>query len=76
MKLAVKQFQGLWFLYDSKESKLYAYEKDPQQPLFLGTVNPETEQITLRPDWKQAYQGKLEEYRQNEKPKNRVPSTA
>lgn len=74
--MQVKQFQGLWFLYDSKDQKIYAYEKDPQQPLWLGTVNTETGKISLRPDWQQAYQGKLNEYRANEKPKNRVPTAA
>jgi hypothetical protein len=73
--MLVKQFQGLWFLYDAKEQKIYAYEKDPQQPLlWLGTVNSQTEEITLRPDWRQAYQERLTNYREHEKPKNRVPA--
>ncbi len=74
MKMQVKQFQGLWFLYDNKDHKIYAYEKDPQEPLWMGSVNTETGQITLRPDWQQAYQEKLSNYRATEKPKNRVPT--
>lgn len=75
MKMLVKQFQGLWFLYDAKEHKVYAYEKDSQQPLlWLGTVDPTTESLSLRPDWRQAYQERLTKYREQEKPKNRVPA--
>jgi hypothetical protein len=74
--MLVKQFQGLWFLYDSKEHKVYAYEKNAIDPLWLGTVDPTTEVVTFRPDWKQAYEGKLNEYRTTEKPKSRIPTTA
>jgi hypothetical protein len=74
--MLVKQFQGLWFLYDSKEHKVYAYEKDPQQLLCLGTVDPTTEKVTFRPDWKEAYETKLKDYRSSEKPKSRVPNAA
>lgn len=74
--MLVKQFQGLWFLYDAKELKIYAYEKDPQPPLlWLGTVDPATEIITLRTDWQQAYTERLTKYREQEKPKNRVPAS-
>lgn len=74
--MLVKQFQGLWFLYDAKELKIYAYEKDPQPPLlWLGTVDPATEIITLRTDWQQAYAERLTKYREQEKPKNRVPAS-
>jgi hypothetical protein len=73
--MQVKQFQGLWFLFDAKEQKIYAYEKDPQPPLlWLGTVNAATEEISLRADWQQAYQERLTKYREQEKPKNRVPA--
>lgn len=75
MKMQVKQFQGLWFLYDSKDNKVYAYEKEKESKelLWLGSVDPQTEVVTFRPDWQQAYQAKLVEYRANEKPKSRVP---
>lgn len=74
--MLTKQFNGLWFLFDAKEHKIYAYEKDPQQPLlWLGTVDSTTEQITLRPDWQVAYQERLRSYREHEKPKHRVPGT-
>jgi len=74
--MLVKQFQGLWFLYDAKEQKVYAYEKEPQQPLlWLGTVDPATESLSLRPDWQQAYSERLTKYREQEKPKNRVPAS-
>lgn len=73
--MIAKQFQGLWFLYDSKEQKVYAYEKETHQPLWLGTVDPATEKVTFRPDWREAYQANLVEYRRNEKPKSRIPST-
>jgi hypothetical protein len=75
--MLTKQFNGLWFLFDAKEQKIYAYEKDPQHPLlWLGTVDSGTEQITLRPDWHQAYQERLSKYREQEKPKSRVPAAA
>jgi hypothetical protein len=75
--MLTKQFNGLWFLFDAKDQKIYAYEKDPQQPLlWLGTVDSITEQITLRPDWHQAYQERLVKYREQEKPKSRVPTAA
>lgn len=75
--MQVKQFQGLWFLFDAKEQKIYAYEKEPQPPLlWLGTVNMTTEEISLRPDWHQAYQERLTKYREQEKPKSRVPTAA
>lgn len=74
--MLVKQFQGLWFLYEAKEQKVYAYEKDPQQPLlWLGTVDPATEIVSLRSDWQQAYAERLTKYREQEKPKNRVPAS-
>ena len=74
--MLVKQFQGLWFLYDAKEQKVYAYEKEPQQPLlWLGTVDPATESLSLRPDWQEAYSERLTKYREQEKPKNRVPAS-
>lgn len=71
-----KQIQGLWYLLDSRDNKVYAYEKEPTLPyLYLGTYSSETGKVTLREDWKVAYQGKLEEYRRTEKPRSRVPST-
>lgn len=72
--MLTKQFNGLWFLFDAKEQKIYAYEKDNQQTLlWLGTVDPTTEKITLRLDWQEAYQERFLQFRQNEKPKSRVP---
>jgi hypothetical protein len=73
--MQIKQFQGLWFLFDSKDNKIYAYEKDPKQPLWLGSVTTEGV-VQLRSDWKTVYAPKLEEYRTTEKPKSRVPTTA
>ena len=73
--MQVKQFQGLWFLFDSKDNKIYAYEKDPKQPLWLGSVSPDGS-VQLRADWKTVYAPKLEEYRTTEKPKSRVPQAA
>ena len=73
--MQVKQFQGLWYFFDAKDNKVYAYEKEPTQPyLWLGTVDPKTEVVTLRSDWKEAYAPKLVAYRQTEKPKSRVPT--
>lgn len=73
-KMQVKQFQGLWYFYDAKDNKVYAYEKEPTSaPLWLGAVNPQTGSVTLRADWKDAYAVKLTMYRQTEKPKSRVP---
>ena len=75
--MQAKQYQGLWYLLDSRDNKLYAYEKTPpQQPLWLGTLNSQTNLPELRPDWKQAYEAKLQEYRQSEKPRSRVPQAA
>lgn len=73
--MQVKQFQGIWYLYDAKDNKVYAYEKEPTtQPLWLGTVNTQTGLVSLRSDWKDAYAAKLVQYRQMEKPKSRVPT--
>lgn len=72
-----KQIQGLWYLLDSRDNKVYAYEKEPTLPyLYLGTYSAETGKVTLREDWKEAYQGKLEQYRQNEKPRSRIPTAS
>lgn len=75
--MQAKQYQGLWYLLDSRDNKLYAFEKIPsQQPLWLGHLNPQTNTPVLRADWKEAYEAKLQEYRQTEKPRSRVPQAS
>lgn len=74
--MQAKQIQGLWYLLDSRDNKVYAYEKEPTLPyLYLGEYSSETGKVTLRDDWKEAYEGKLHLYRQTEKPRSRVPTT-
>ena len=76
--MQAKQYQGLWYLLDSRDNKLYAFEKNPsqQQLLWLGHLNPQTNLPELRSDWKEAYAAKLAEYRQTEKPRSRIPQAA
>jgi len=74
--MQAKQYQGLWYLLDSRDNKLYAFEKNPsqqQQLLWLGHLNPQRNLPELRADWKEAYASKLAEYRQTEKPRSRIP---
>jgi hypothetical protein len=70
-----KTLQGIPFLVDPVTKTIYAYEPLPaQNPLALGTYNPETEAFTLYENWKELYEPKLQAYRASEKPRSRLPA--
>ena len=71
-RMQSKQIQGLHFLVD-KEKNVFSYEKDGKEPLLLGKYDTEKEKVTLRADWREVYQPRLELYRTTEKPRSRVP---
>lgn len=69
--------QGIPFWVDA-QNRIFAFEskEQPANPLWLGTYDPKTEKIELRPDWEAAYRDKLEHYRQTCAPRARVPPAA
>lgn len=68
-----KTLQGIPFLVDPSTKTIYAYEPLPaQNPLALGTYNPETEAFTLFENWKELYEARLQAYRASEKPRQRA----
>jgi hypothetical protein len=76
MQTQTKIIQGIPFLVDTVTQNIYAYEKLQTQPhLHLGTYNAEKETYTLRTDWREAYQPRLDAHRQSEKPRSRIPVT-
>lgn len=69
-----KILQGLPFWVNPETKQIYAFEKPmPAQAdmLCLGTFDPQTEQITLAPNWRELYKPRLETYRATEKPRQR-----
>lgn len=74
--MQVKTLQGIPFLVEPTTKKIYAYEKQPTEPLWLGTFDAEAQTYQLRPDWQQAYQPVLEAYRSSIKPHSRLPGAA
>ena len=73
--MIVKILQGVPFLVDSTTQNIYAYEKLPStNPLHLGTYDPVTERFTLRSDWKEVYQPRVDAHRSVEKPRSRLPA--
>lgn len=72
-RMQSKQIQGLHFLVD-KEKNVFSYEKDGKEPILLGKYDTEKEKVTLRADWREVYQPRLESYRATEKPRSRVPT--
>ena len=70
--MQVKILKGMPFLVDSATKKIYAYEKNPTNPLCLGTYTPETEVYVLLEGWKDLYKEKLIAYRASEKPRSRL----
>ena len=71
-RMQSKQIQGLHFLVD-KEKNVFSYEKDGKEPILLGKYDAEKDKVTLRADWREVYQPRLESYRATEKPRSRVP---
>lgn len=72
-RMQSKQIQGLHFLVD-KEKNVFSYEKDGKEPLLLGKYDAEKDKVTLRADWREVYQSRLDSYRATEKPRSRVPT--
>lgn len=70
--MQVKILKGMPFLVDAATKKIYAYEKNPINPLCIGTYSPDTESYTLVEGWKELYKERLESYRVSEKPRSRV----
>jgi hypothetical protein len=62
--------EGLPFWKD-KSNILYSFEPDKKNLIVLGTYNSETNTITLKDNWKQLYQQKLDDYRKNLKKRER-----
>ena len=62
--------QGVPFLVD-KLNNLYSFEQDKKNLIILGTYNPEKETYTLKDNWKELYQEKLDDYRKNLKNRER-----
>lgn len=70
--MLVKILKGMPFLVDPIKKEIYAYEKPiGTNLLLLGTYTPETEEFVLRSDWKEAFNLRLEEHRESEKPRSR-----
>jgi len=75
--MIVKTIQGIPFRCDQVTKTIYAFEKEPTQPLLaLGSFDPETDTFTLFPNWKELYKAKLDAYRASEKPRTRIPPAA
>jgi hypothetical protein len=75
--MIVKTFQGIPFLVDAATKTIYAYEKNPTQPLLqLGTFDPVKETFTLLSNWKELYEPRVALYRSTEKPRSRLPQVA
>jgi hypothetical protein len=72
--MQTKTLCGMPFLVDVSTKKIYAYEKQPTEPLYLGTYDPEKETYELREDWQDAYKVKLDTYRTSLKPQSRMPT--
>lgn len=70
--MQTKILQGLPFLFNPDTRQIFAYEKPVgNNPLLLGTYDPQTERITLRADWREVYAPGLAAYRAAEKPRQR-----
>lgn len=61
---------GVPFLVD-KLNNLYSFEQDKKNLIILGTYNPEKETYTLKDNWEELYQEKLDDYRKNLKNRER-----
>jgi len=70
--MQVKILKGMPFLVDAATKKIYAYEKNPTNPLCIGSYSPDTESYTLVEGWKELYKERLDAYRSTEKPRSRV----
>ena len=73
--MIAKVIQGIPFLIDPSTKRAYAYEKPIQgTPLYLGIYDAERETVQLVENWRELFQAKLEEYRQIERPRSRLPT--
>jgi hypothetical protein len=67
-----KVLQGVPYWVDA-QNKIYAYTQNDTTYLCLGTYSPETEKVTLLPNWKELYTQKLMEYRTSAQARARLP---
>jgi hypothetical protein len=73
-EMLTKVLQGIPFLVDPVSKRIFAFEKPlVGEALCLGTYDPVSETFQLVENWKELYQGKLENYRQTEKVRSRLP---
>jgi hypothetical protein len=56
--------QGIPFWKD-KSNNLYTFETDKKTAILIGAYNTATETYTLKDNWVQIYQSKLDEHRKN-----------
>ena len=56
--------QGIPFWRD-KANNLYTFEADKKQAILIGTYNTASETYTLKENWVQIYQSKLDDHRKN-----------
>jgi len=62
--------EGVPFWKD-KSNNLYSFEPDKKNLIAIGSYNSEKQTITLKDNWKQIYQVKLDDYRKNLKNRER-----
>lgn len=75
--MIVKTLQGIPFLCEPSTKTIYAYEKNPTQPLLmLGSYDPDKETFQLVENWKELFEARLTSYRNTEKPRSRNPQAA
>lgn len=54
-----------------KNNNIYSFEIDKKNLIQLGSFNQETQTLKLKDNWKELYQPKLEDYRNNLKNRER-----
>jgi hypothetical protein len=63
-KMRKEIVQGVPFWKD-KSNNLYSFDTDKKNSIHIGTYNTATETYTLKENWVEIYQSKLDEYRKN-----------
>lgn len=57
--------------WKDKSNNVYSFEPDKKNLIVIGSYNSEKKTVTLKPNWKELYQTKLDEYRKNLKNRER-----
>jgi hypothetical protein len=70
LKMQKEIAEGVPYWKD-KSNTLYNFEPDKKNLIAIGSYNPEKDTITLKDNWKELYQTKLDEYRKNLKNRER-----